>query len=176
MFDYWWSGQDFPARWWPRRWPGDSTSRCMLVDRRSHVGGNAYDHRDEAGVLVQSTAPTSSTPIRRMSSTIFRSSPQWRNYEHRVLASVDGKLVPIPINLDTVNMLHGLNLTVDELEAYLESIAEKRAVDPNFGRCGGQPRRARSLREDVPRLHPQAVGPGSFGTGCLASRREFRCE
>jgi UDP-galactopyranose mutase len=53
---------------------------------------------------------------------------QWRNYEHRVLASVDGKLVPIPINLDTVNILHGLNLKVDELEGYLESIAEKRPI------------------------------------------------
>jgi UDP-galactopyranose mutase len=50
----------------------------------------------------------------------------WRQFEHRVLANVDGKLVPIPINLDTVNRLYGLNLTSDELEKWFEQRAEKR--------------------------------------------------
>src|SRR5205085_11864489 len=50
----------------------------------------------------------------------------WRPYEHRVLASVDGMLVPIPINLDTVNVLYGLNLTSEELEAFFAARAENR--------------------------------------------------
>jgi UDP-galactopyranose mutase len=50
----------------------------------------------------------------------------WRNFEHRVLALVDGKLVPVPINLDTVNILYGLNLTSDELEQWFASRAEQR--------------------------------------------------
>ncbi|PSB40272.1 UDP-galactopyranose mutase, partial [Cyanosarcina cf. burmensis CCALA 770] len=49
---------------------------------------------------------------------------QWRSYEHRVLASVDGQLVPIPINLDTVNRLYGLSLTSFELENFFASVAE----------------------------------------------------
>jgi UDP-galactopyranose mutase len=50
----------------------------------------------------------------------------WRPYEHRVLASVDGQLLPIPINLDTVNRLYGLNLTSEGLDAFFASVAEPR--------------------------------------------------
>jgi UDP-galactopyranose mutase len=97
----------------------------MLIDRRSHVGGNAYDHYDKAGILVHKYGPhifhTNSKDVFDYLSLFTK----WRTYQHKVLASVDGKLVPIPINLDTVNALHGLNLEVSELEEYLESIAEK---------------------------------------------------
>src|SRR3984885_2587900 len=99
--------------------------RVLLIDRRSHVGGNAYDHYDEVGILVHKYGPhifhTNSKDVFDYLSLFT----EWRNYEHRVRAYIDGKLVPIPINLDTVNSLHGLNLTVDELEGYLESIVEK---------------------------------------------------
>jgi UDP-galactopyranose mutase len=101
--------------------------RVMLVDRRAHLAGNAYDHYDKAGVLVHKYGPhifhTNSKDVFDYLSLFT----EWRNYEHRVLASVDGKLVPIPINLDTVNLLHGLKLRVEELEGYLETIVEKPA-------------------------------------------------
>ena len=42
----------------------------------------------------------------------------WRSYQHRVLASVDGQLLPIPINLDTVNQLYGTQFTSLELESF----------------------------------------------------------
>jgi UDP-galactopyranose mutase len=90
--------------------------RVMLVDRRAHLAGNAYDHYDKAGVLVHKYGPhifhTNSKDVFDYLSLFT----EWRNYEHRVLASVDGKLVPIPINLDTVNLLHGLKLRVEELD------------------------------------------------------------
>jgi len=100
--------------------------KVLLVDRRPHVGGNAYDHRNDAGVLVHKYGPhifhTNSRDIFEYLSRFTA----WRDYEHRVLASVDGKLVPIPINLDTVNRIYGLHLNSSELERYLESVAEKR--------------------------------------------------
>src|SRR5690606_25739578 len=46
--------------------------------------------------------------------------------EHHVLASVDGQLLPIPINLDTINKLYGLNLTAQDLPRFYESVAEPR--------------------------------------------------
>lgn len=49
---------------------------------------------------------------------------EWRRYEHRVLASVDGQLLPIPINLDTINKLYGLNLTAFQVMEFLASVAE----------------------------------------------------
>ena len=99
--------------------------KVMLLDRRSHIGGNAYDHHDQHGVLVHKYGPhifhTNSKDVFDYLSLFT----EWRHYEHKVLAWVEGKLVPIPINLDTVNILHGLKLTMHEMEAYLEKIAEK---------------------------------------------------
>ena len=51
---------------------------------------------------------------------------EWRQYQHRVLAWVDGQLVPIPINLDTINKLYGLNLNSFQVEEFLASRAEKK--------------------------------------------------
>ncbi|MBY0502791.1 MAG: UDP-galactopyranose mutase [Bryobacteraceae bacterium] len=98
----------------------------VVVERRSHIGGNAYDYYDGAGVLVHRYGPhifhTNSEDVFDFLSQFT----EWRDYEHRVLASVGGHLVPIPINLDTVNTLHGLSLAEGELEGYLASISEPR--------------------------------------------------
>ena len=47
---------------------------------------------------------------------------QWRQYQHRVLASIDGQLVPIPINLDTINRLYGTSFTAFELGGVLPAL------------------------------------------------------
>jgi UDP-galactopyranose mutase len=128
VFDYLVVGAGFSGAVVASQMARRFNKRVMLVDRRSHVGGNAFDHRDDAGIMVHKYGPHI---FHTQSKDVFdylSQFTQWRNYEHRVLASVDGKLVPIPINLDTVNILHGLNLKVDELEGYLESIAEKRPI------------------------------------------------
>ena len=100
--------------------------RVMIADRRPHIGGNAYDHKNSAGVLVHAYGPhifhTNSADVFAYLSLYT----EWRSYEHRVLASVDGRLVPIPINVDTVNRIYGLALRDSELEAYLAKIAEPR--------------------------------------------------
>jgi len=101
--------------------------KVLLVDRRPHIAGNAYDHYDKEGVMVHKYGPHIFHTNSKDVFTYLSRFTQWRDYEHRVLASVDGKLVPIPINLDTVNILYGLNLQAHELEGFLDSIAEKRA-------------------------------------------------
>jgi UDP-galactopyranose mutase len=103
--------------------------RVLVIDRRPHVGGNAYDECDEAGVLVHRYGPHI---FHTNSEAIFGYLSQftdWRPYEHRVLACVDGRLVPIPINRTTVNALYGLDLrTDDDVEAFYDQLAEPRAV------------------------------------------------
>jgi UDP-galactopyranose mutase len=100
----------------------------VVLDRRAHVGGNAYDHYDEAGILVHRYGPhifhTNSAKVFDYLSRFTR----WRPYQHKVLASVDGRLVPIPINLDTINTLYGLRLSSDELPGFFASRAEPRAT------------------------------------------------
>ncbi|UUX97540.1 UDP-galactopyranose mutase [Aquabacterium sp. J223] len=99
--------------------------RVLVVDKRPHIGGNAYDRFDDAGVLIHPYGPHI---FHTNSKDVFDHLSQftaWRPYQHRVLASVDGQLVPIPINLDTVNKLYGLNLTAMELDDWFASVAEK---------------------------------------------------
>ena len=98
----------------------------VVVDRRTHVGGNAFDHYDEAGLLVHRYGPhIFHTNSKRVFDYLSRFT-QWRRYEHRVLASIDGQLLPIPINLDTINRLYRLKLSPDEVEAFFTARAEKR--------------------------------------------------
>jgi len=100
--------------------------QVLLVDRRPHIGGNAYDHYDDAGILVHKYGPhIFHTSCREVFDYLSRFT-EWRQYQHKVLASVDGQLVPIPINLDTINKLYGLNLTSFQMEEFLASRAEKR--------------------------------------------------
>ena len=98
--------------------------RVLVIDQRDHIGGNAHDHVDEAGLLVHRYGPhifhTNSAPVFDYLSRFT----EWRPYEHRVRGRVDGHLVPVPINLDTVNTLYGLKLTPDELPAWLAARAE----------------------------------------------------
>jgi UDP-galactopyranose mutase len=128
VFDYVIVGAGFAGATVAAQMARNFGKRVLLLDRRPHVGGNAYDHYDQAGVLVHKYGPHIFHTNSRDVIDYLSLFTEWRTYEHRVLASVDGKLVPIPINLDTVNSLHGLKLSVDELEAYLEKIAEKPAA------------------------------------------------
>jgi UDP-galactopyranose mutase len=98
------------------------------VDRRDHIGGNAYDHYDDDGILVHKYGPHI---FHTNSKDVFDYLSQftaWRPYEHRVLASVDGQLVPIPINLDTINRLYGLSLNSAQVEEFLQARAVPIAV------------------------------------------------
>jgi UDP-galactopyranose mutase len=99
--------------------------RVLLCDKRPHVGGNAYDHYDDAGVLVHKYGPhIFHTGSARIFQYVSRFTA-WREYEHRVLAHVDGKLLPFPINVDTVNGLYGLALDGPGLERFFEERAER---------------------------------------------------
>jgi UDP-galactopyranose mutase len=94
--------------------------RVLVVDRRDHIAGNAYDYRDEHGILVHRYGPhifhTNHMPVVDYLSQFT----EWRPYEHRVVSRVrDDLLVPMPINRTTINMLYGLDLRTDEeVEAF----------------------------------------------------------
>ncbi|HWE48388.1 MAG TPA: UDP-galactopyranose mutase [Bryobacteraceae bacterium] len=128
MFDYLVAGAGFAGAVVASQMARTFDQRVILVDRRPHVGGNAYDHYDQSGILVHKYGPHIFHTNSRDVFAYLSKFTSWRNYQHKVLASVDGRLVPIPINLDTVNALHGLTLTETELEEYLNRIAEKPAA------------------------------------------------
>ena len=124
MFDWLIVGAGFAGSTLAERIATQRGERVLVVDRRAHIGGNAYDRHDEAGLLIHQYGPhifhTNSDAIVEHLGQFT----DWRPYEHRVLAKVDGQLLPIPINLDTVNRLYGLNLTSEELPAWFAARAE----------------------------------------------------
>jgi UDP-galactopyranose mutase len=124
-YDYLIVGAGFAGSVLAERLARGSGKSVLLCDRRNHVGGNAYDHADAAGILVHKYGPhifhTNSRDIFEYLSRFTT----WRGYEHRVLASVEGKLLPIPINLDTINRLYGLKLGENEVEKFLATRAIK---------------------------------------------------
>jgi UDP-galactopyranose mutase len=118
-------GAGFAGAVMAERLARDAGKRVLVVDRRPHVAGNAYDRLDDAGVLIHQYGPHI---FHTNSADVFDYLSQftdWRQYEHRVLADVDGKLVPMPINRTTLNLLYGLDLqTEEEAAAFLASRAE----------------------------------------------------
>ncbi|HEX5041293.1 MAG TPA: UDP-galactopyranose mutase [Candidatus Polarisedimenticolaceae bacterium] len=126
MYDYLIVGAGFAGCVTAERLAEDGGKRVLLVEKRNHIGGNAYDHFDPSGLLVHKYGPhIFHTNSREVFSYLSRFT-EWRRYEHRVLASVDGQWVPLPINLDTVNRLYGLRLTSFELEEWFAAQAEPR--------------------------------------------------
>ena len=105
-----------------------SGKKVLICDRRPHIAGNAYDFYNDDGILVHKYGPhifhTNSADVFEYLSRFT----EWREYQHRVLASVDGMLVPIPINLDTINKLYGLNLNSLEIQEFYDSIKEEREI------------------------------------------------
>ncbi|MDZ8054202.1 MAG: UDP-galactopyranose mutase [Aulosira sp. ZfuVER01] len=124
VFDYLIVGAGFSGSAIAERLASQSGKKILIVDKRNHIGGNAYDHYDDHGILVHKYGPhIFHTNSREVFEYLSRFT-QWRSYEHRVLASVDGQLVPIPINLDTINKLYGMNLNSFEVQEFYKSLAE----------------------------------------------------
>lgn len=123
-FDYLIVGAGFAGSVLAERLASELGKRVLVIDRRPHIGGNAYDRHDDDGVLVHRYGPhIFHTNGQRIVDYLSRFT-QWRPYEHRVLAQVDDKLVPMPINLTTLNTLYGLDLNSESAEEFLKSRAE----------------------------------------------------
>jgi len=126
MFDFLIVGAGLSGAVLAERLASREGKRVLLVEKRSHIGGNTFDYFNSDGILVHKYGPhifhTNSLEV----FNYLGKFTEWRPYEHRVLASVDGTLVPIPINLNTINTLYGLQLSSEEVCRFLQEKAEKR--------------------------------------------------
>jgi UDP-galactopyranose mutase len=126
MFDYLIVGAGFAGSVMAERLATQANKRVLICDVRPHIGGNAYDHYNDDGILVHRYGPhIFHTNSKEVFDYLSRFTA-WRPYQHRVKACVDGMLVPMPINLDTINLLYGLNLTAFQVDEFLKSLAEPR--------------------------------------------------
>jgi UDP-galactopyranose mutase len=124
-YDYLIVGCGFAGSVLAERLANQHGARILMIDKRDHIAGNAFDEKDAAGILMHRYGPhifhTNSDEV----FAYLSSFTNWRAYEHRVLASVRDKLVPIPINRTTLNELFDLDLKTDaEAAEYLASRAE----------------------------------------------------
>ena len=138
--------------------------KILIVDKRNHIAGNAYDFYNDDGILIHKYGPHIFHTNSKEVFDYLGMFTNWRPYEHRVLASVDGQLLPIPINLTTINKMYNLNLSSEGVESFYASKAEIiypvcTSEDVVVSKVG------RELYEKIFQgLHPKAMGSRSFTT------------
>lgn len=127
IYDYLIVGAGFAGSVAAERLASQHNKKILIVEKRNHIGGNAYDEYDEHGILVHKYGPHI---FHTNSKDVFEYLSQftdWRKYEHRVLAKLDGELYPIPINRTTINKLYNKNFTTDEeVKQFYESVRAQR--------------------------------------------------
>ena len=124
MFDYLIVGAGFAGTVLAERLATQANKKVLIIDKREHIAGNAYDYYNHDGILVHKYGPhIFHTNSKEVFEYLGQFTP-WRPYEHKVLGSVDGQLVPIPINLNTINQLYGLNLCSSQVEDFFSERAE----------------------------------------------------
>src|SRR4051812_37732958 len=109
-FDYLIVGAGFAGSVLAERLATQAGKTVLIIDRRNHIGGNAYDCYNEDGILIHKYGPHI---FHTNSERVFEYLSQFtggRPYEHRVRAHVDGHLLPFPITRTTINRLYDLNL------------------------------------------------------------------
>lgn len=105
----------------------EAEHQILVVDRRNHIAGNAYDVKDSHDILIHQYGPhIFHTNSERILNYLSRFT-EWRSYEHRVLGVVDGKEYPFPINRDTLNQLYDLDLDEQGATDFFEKVREPKA-------------------------------------------------
>ena len=124
MFDWCIVGAGFAGSVLAERIASERGEKVIVIDRRNHIGGNAYDKYNDAGLLIHQYGPHIFHTNAQSIVDYLSRFTKWRPYEHRVLGHVDGQLVPIPINLTTINSLYGLQLDEKGAAEFLAARAE----------------------------------------------------
>ncbi|MTV49653.1 UDP-galactopyranose mutase [Heliobacillus mobilis] len=128
MFDYLIVGAGLAGSTLAERLASEKNAKVLVVDRRSHVAGNAYDCYDDSGVLVHRYGAHLFHTNDREVYLYLSQFTDWHHYIHRVLSWVDGQQLPFPINLDTLNQLYGLSLTEETMKLFLDERAEAQEI------------------------------------------------
>ena len=124
-FDYLIVGAGFAGSVLAERLAATANKRILLIDRRSHIAGNAYDSYNDDGILVQRYGPHIFHTNSKQVVDYLGRFTAWRPYQHRVRAAVGDVMLPIPINRTTINGLFGLDLSEAETREFLQNRAER---------------------------------------------------
>ena len=127
IYDFLIVGAGFAGAVAAERLASEHDKKVLIVEKRNHIGGNAYDEFDENGILVHRYGPHIFHTNSKKVFDYLSKFTEWRFYEHRVLAKLNGKLYPVPINRTTINKLYGKKFTTDsEVAEFYKSVRVKK--------------------------------------------------
>lgn len=123
-FDYVVVGAGLTGSTLAERIASQADKEVLVIEKKKHLAGHCFDYHNGNDILIHKYGPhIFHTEIEKVWNYLSNFT-DWRLYQHRVLSYVDGKLVPIPINLDTVNKLLGTDLSKGELSDFFDEISE----------------------------------------------------
>lgn len=126
-YDYLIVGAGFAGSVMAERLASQQSKKILIVEKRNHIAGNAFDEYDEHGILVHRYGPHIFHTNSKKVFDYLSQFTEWIPYEHKVLAKLNGSLYPIPINRLTINKLYNKDFTREkEVTDYFESVREKR--------------------------------------------------
>ena len=89
-----------------RKLAEEKNKKVLVIERRSHIGGNCYDKPDDYGILIHEYGPhifhTEDEGVRAFLSRFT----DWYDFGHEVVAKVGDQLIPVPFNLNTLHMVY----------------------------------------------------------------------
>ena len=114
MYDYLIVGAGYSGSVFAERIASQLNKKVLIIDKRSHIAGNAYDFYNEDGILIDKYGPHIFHTNSKKIFDYLSQFTDWRFYIHKVKSFVNKKLYPFPINRDTLNLLYNMNLKSDE--------------------------------------------------------------
>lgn len=97
-------GAGFAGAVTARKLAEEGNRRVLVLERREHIGGNAYDCKDDAGILIHRYGPHIFHTTDKAVYDYLSRFTDWLDYPHRVVANVHGCLMPVPFNLDSLDI------------------------------------------------------------------------
>src|SRR3954463_6480166 len=118
-FDYLIVGAGFAGAVLAERLASQRGARCLVIDRRDHIAGNAYDHTDAAGVLLHAYGPHYFRTNSERIVAYLSQFTDWHSVDYKILSWTEGRFWQFPINLNTFEQLLGRASTSEEMERTL---------------------------------------------------------
>lgn len=126
MFDFLIVGAGYSGCVFAERIANQLNKKVLIIEKRDHIGGNAYDYYNEDGILIHKYGPHWFHTNNKKIFDYLSQFTEWYFHQHRVRSNINGKLYPFPINRNTLNQLYNLDLKNDtETQLYFDSVREK---------------------------------------------------